>query len=306
MKIYQNIAETVGNTPLVKINNSIGKTEATVLGKLEFYNPSSSIKDRIAVSMIDEAEVSGKLKPGGVIVEPTSGNTGLGLAMVAAARGYRLIITMPETMSIERKLLLEHLGAEVISTPGEAGMAGAVEQATQLVAANDNFFMPQQFCNKANPKIHAETTAVEIWDDTDGKVDIFVAGVGTGGTVTGVGQTLKKRNPEVKIVAVEPEKSAVLSGGQAGKHSIQGIGAGFIPDVLDRDLLDEVIKVADDEALHMARLLAQKDGILCGISAGANVYAAMLLAKRPENVGKTIVTIICDTGERYMSTMLFQ
>jgi cysteine synthase A len=305
MKIYDDISQIVGHTPLVRLNKLASGTKASVLCKLEFFNPTSSIKDRIGVNMLDAAERSGKLKPGGVIIEPTSGNTGLGLAMVAAARGYKLIITMPETMSVERRLVMEHLGAEIILTPGAKGMTGAVEEAKRLRDETPGAIIPQQFENSANPEAHRKTTGPEIWNDTDGKVDIFIAGVGTGGTITGVAQFLKEQKPDVKIIAVEPETSAVLSGNEAGKHGIQGIGAGFVPKVLDRSLLDGVAKVSDDEALHTARMLARMEGILCGISSGANVFAAINEARKEENKGKTIVTIVCDTGERYISTTLF-
>lgn len=305
MKIYDDISQVVGNTPLVKLNKLISENDARVLCKLEFFNPTSSIKDRIGVSMINAAEKSGQLKPGGVIIEPTSGNTGLGLAMVAAARGYKLIITMPETMSVERRLVLEHLGAEIVLTPGARGMTGAVEEAQKLLEDTPGAIIPQQFENPSNPEAHRTTTGPEIWNDTDGQVDVFVAGVGTGGTVTGVAQFLKEKNPDVKIIAVEPDSSAVLSGEEAGKHGIQGIGAGFVPEILDRSLIDEIFKVSDDEALHTARMLARMEGILCGISSGANVFAALNEARKEENKGKTIVTVICDTGERYISTNLF-
>jgi cysteine synthase A len=305
MKIYEDISKVVGNTPLVKLNKLLSGDDACVLCKLEFFNPTSSVKDRIGVSMIDSAEKSGKLKPGGVIIEPTSGNTGLGLAMVCAARGYKLIITMPETMSVERRLLLEHLGAELVLTPGSKGMTGAVEEAQRLLEETPGAIIPQQFENPANPEAHRKTTGPEIWNDTDGEVDIFVAGVGTGGTITGVAQFLKEKKPEVKIVAVEPEASAVLSGEAPGKHGIQGIGAGFIPKALDRSLIDKVVKVSEDEALHTARMMARMEGVLCGISSGANVFAALNEARKEENKGKTIVAIVCDTGERYISTNLF-
>ena len=305
MKIYQDISKVTGNTPLVKVNRLVSNNEAEIFCKLEFYNPTSSIKDRIAVSMIDTAEKEGKLKPGGTIIEPTSGNTGLGLAMVAACRGYKLIITMPETMSVERRIILEHFGAEIILTPAAEGMAGAVNTAAGLAEKNPSFFMPQQFENPSNPEAHFNTTAVEIWNDTDGKFDFFVAGVGTGGTLTGVGHFLKSKKPDVKIIAVEPANSAVLSGKPASKHAIQGIGAGFIPKVVDRSIIDEIITVSDEDSLMMARTLAKKEGILCGISAGAAVSAAVKIAKKPENKGKKIVVIIPDTGERYMSTNLF-
>lgn len=305
MKIYPDMTATVGNTPLVKFRNSVPVEAGTVLGKLEFFNPTSSVKDRIAVNMIDAAEKEGKLKPGGSIIEPTSGNTGLGLAMVAAARGYKLIITMPETMSIERRVILEHLGAEIHLTPGDSGMKGAVDKAEEILANTANAYMPQQFNNYANPEAHYTTTAPEIWNDTDGKIDIFVAGVGTGGTLTGCGKFFKEKNKDIKIVAVEPEASAVISGNPPGKHGIQGIGAGFIPEVLCTKLIDEIIKVQDSDAIETARMMAKKEGIFCGISAGANAYAAIQLATRPENKDKVIVTVICDTGERYLTTSLF-
>lgn len=304
MKVLKSILDSVGNTPLVDLRKNIDDGRGVILGKLEFMNPTSSVKDRIAISMIDEAEKSGQLKPGGTIVEPTSGNTGLGLAMVAAARGYKLIIAMPETMSVERRVTLEHLGAELHLTSGDKGMLGAVEEAEKIVANNEGAFMPQQFTNKANPLAHYKTTGPEIWDDTDGKVDILIAGVGTGGTLAGCGKYLKEKNPNIQIIAVEPESSAVLSGGVAGKHVIQGIGAGFIPEVLDVDLLSDVVKVSDQDAIDTAKLLAKEEGIFCGISAGANVFAAKTIAEREENIDKVIVTIICDTGERYLSTTL--
>lgn len=305
MNIYKNIAETVGKTPLVKLNRMAGTADAEVLAKLEFFNPTSSIKDRISVSMVDMAERQGLLKPGGTIVEPTSGNTGLGLAMVAAARGYKLVITMPESMSLERRALMRHLGAEIILTPADEGMTGAVNRAEQLVKEYEGAFMPQQFNNVANPEAHYRTTGPEIWEDTDGKVDIFVSGVGTGGTLTGTARFLKEKNPKVKIVAVEPATSAVLSGHPAGKHGIQGIGAGFIPQVLELDLIDEIISVSDDDAIENARLAASMEGILCGISAGAAAAAALMLAQKPENKGKTIVVIFPDTAERYMTAGFF-
>ena len=304
MKVLKSILDSVGKTPLVNLHKGSDKGRGVVLGKLEFMNPTSSVKDRIAINMIDEAEKSGQLKPGGTIVEPTSGNTGLGLAMVAAARGYKLIIAMPETMSVERRVTLEHLGAELHLTSGEKGMLGAVEEAEKIVANNSGVFMPQQFTNKANPLAHYKTTGPEIWDDTDGLVDILIAGVGTGGTLAGCGKYLKEKNPNIQIIAVEPESSAVLSGGVAGKHIIQGIGAGFIPEVLDVNLLSEIVKVSDQDAIDTAKLLAKEEGIFCGISAGANVFAAKEIIEREENVDKVIVTIICDTGERYLSTTL--
>lgn len=305
MNTYNNIAETIGHTPLVKINHLVSPGNVAILAKLEFYNPTSSIKDRIAVSMIDAAEQAGLLAENGVIIEPTSGNTGLGLAMVAAARGYQLIITMPESMSIERRALMRHLGADIVLTPAEDGMTGAIDKAEALLAETPGAFMPQQFKNPANPDIHHETTGKEIWADTDGEVDIFVAGVGTGGTITGVGSFLKEQNPAIKIIALEPENSAILSGNEPGKHVIQGIGAGFVPDVLDREIIDEVISVSDDDAIKYARLASSQEGILCGISSGAALAAANELAQRSENKGKTIVTILPDTAERYITAGLF-
>ena len=306
MNIYSDITKTVGGTPLIQLNHLVKGLEATVLVKLESMNPLSSVKDRIGVAMIDAAEKAGKLKPGGVIVEPTSGNTGIALAFVAAARGYRLILTMPDTMSLERRQLLKILGAEVVLTEGAKGMRGAVEKAEELVKTLPGAYMPQQFNNPANPEIHRKTTAEEIWKDTDGAVDIFVAAVGTGGTLTGVGEVLKQRKPSVRIIAVEPVDSPVLSGGKAGPHKIQGIGAGFVPGVLDTKIYDEILKVRHEDAGKTARRLAREEGILAGISAGANVWAALEIAKRKESKGKTIVTVICDTGERYLSTWLFQ
>jgi len=306
MKVFDNITQTVGGTPLVKLNRLANGLKATVLVKLESRNPLASVKDRIGVAMIEAAEQSGDLKPGATIVEPTSGNTGIALAFTAAAKGYKLILTMPETMSMERRKLLAALGAELILTPGPDGMPGAIRKAEELVGELPNAFMPQQFDNAANPDIHRTTTAVEIWDDTDGTVDVFVAGVGTGGTVSGVGSALKERNPAIKIVAVEPVESPVISGGEPGPHKIQGIGAGFIPTNLDKDVVDEVLLLNAADAGITARRLATEEGILCGISAGGNVWAALELAKRAENAGKTIVTIVCDTGERYLSTWLFE
>ena len=305
MNIYKDITETVGNTPLVMLNRSASKEGGTVLVKLEFFNPTSSVKDRIAISMINAAEQSGCLKKGGTIVEPTSGNTGFGLAMVAAAKGYKLIITMPETMSLERRAVIEHLGAEIYLTSGEKGMAGAVEKAEKILADTPNAFMPQQFNNVANPEAHYKTTAREIWDDTDGDIDIFVAGVGTGGTLTGCGKFLKEKDKNIKVIAVEPATSAVISGNPPGRHGIQGIGAGFIPEVLSTGLIDEIVKVKDNDAIEIAKKVAKQEGIFCGISSGANVYAAIKIAERPENRDKTIVTVICDTGERYLTTALF-
>ncbi len=305
-KIFSDITQTIGHTPLVRLNRITKVLSATILVKLESANPLSSVKDRIGVAMIEAAETAGKLKPGSVIVEPTSGNTGIALAFVAAARGYRLILTMPETMSMERRQLLRILGAEVVLTEGAKGMRGAVEKAEEIAKTVLGSFIPQQFNNPANAEIHRKTTAEEIWKDTDGAVDIFIAGVGTGGTLTGVGEVLKQRKPSAKVIAVEPVDSAVLSGGKPGPHKIQGIGAGFVPGVLNTKIYDEVIQVRHEDAGDIARQLARQEGILGGISSGANVWAALEVAKRPESKGKTIVTVICDTGERYLSTWLFQ
>ncbi len=306
-KIYKSADQLIGNTPLVeltKIEKELG-LEAKILAKLEYFNPAGSVKDRIAKAMIDDAEKSGKLKPGSVIIEPTSGNTGIGLASVAAARGYRIIIVMPETMSVERRQLMAAYGAELVLTEGAKGMKGAIAKAQELADETENSFIPEQFVNEANPKAHFETTGPEIYEDTDGEVDIFVAGVGTGGTVTGTGQYLKSKKPEVKVVAVEPETSPVLSQGKAGSHKIQGIGAGFVPDVLDTSVYDEIIPVADNDAFETGRLIGRKEGVLVGISSGAAVYAAIQLAKRPENKGRNIVVLLPDTGDRYLSTPLF-
>ncbi|WP_159878838.1 MULTISPECIES: cysteine synthase A [Aquitalea] len=307
MRIANTVTDLIGNTPLVKLNRVTDGCVATVVAKLEFFNPAHSVKDRIAVAMIDAAEKAGKIGPHTTIVEPTSGNTGIGLAMVCAARGYKLVITMPETMSRERRQLLKAYGAELILTPGPDGMGGAIAKARQLVDENpDTWFMPQQFENPANPEVHRNTTAEEIWRDTDGQVDIFVAGVGTGGTVTGVGEVLKARKPGVQIVAVEPDASPVLSGGPKGPHPIQGIGAGFIPSILNTAVYDEIIRVKNDDAFDTARAVATQEGVLVGISSGAAVWAAIELAKRPENVGKLIVVVIPSFGERYLSTPLFE
>ena len=304
-KIYEDITKTVGNTPLVKINK-LNKNPNTILVKLESFNPFQSVKDRVGIAMIEAAEKEGKINKDSIIIEPTSGNTGIALAFVAAAKGYKLILTMPETMSIERRQLLKILGAEMVLTDGAKGMSGAVQKAGELVAQTKNSFMPQQFNNQANPEIHKKTTAIEILNDTDGKVDIFIAGVGTGGTITGVGEILRKKNPDVKIIAVEPKDSPVLSGGAPGSHKIQGIGAGFIPQVLNRDIIDEIILVSNEDAGETARQLAKTEGILVGISSGAAFWAALQVAKRKENKDKTIVVILPDSGERYLSTWLFQ
>ena len=305
MKIAQDVTALIGNTPLVKLNRLARGIDATIALKLEFYNPAHSVKDRIAVAMIDAAEKAGKIAPDTVILEPTSGNTGIGLAMVCAARGYKCAFVMPETMSRERRLLLKAYGAELILTPGAEGMGGAIAKAQALADGDSRYFIPQQFENPANPEIHRKTTAEEIWRDTDGQVDIFVAGVGTGGTVTGVGEVLKARKPGVKVIAVEPEASPVLSGGQKGPHPIQGIGAGFVPAVLDTGIYDEVVRVGNDDAMTTARRLATEEGLLVGISSGAAVHAALEVARRPESTGKLVVVIIPSFGERYLSTALY-
>jgi cysteine synthase A len=303
--IFEDITATVGFTPLVRINK-LGSGKATILAKLESFNPCGSVKDRIALSMIEAAEKKGLIKEETVIVEPTSGNTGIGLAFICAAKGYRLVLTMPESMSIERRKLLKLFGAEIVLTPAALGMTGAVKEAERLVAENPNAFMPQQFKNPANPQIHRETTAKEIWADTDGKVDIFVCGVGTGGTITGCGEVLKRYNQNLKVIAVEPKDSPVLSGGKPGPHKIQGIGAGFVPEVLNVKIIDEIIQVSNDDAMETARQLAAKEGILGGISSGAALWAAIQVSQRPESEGKTIVVILPDTGERYISTEMFE
>ena len=307
-KIYTSADQLIGHTPLLELTHieKDADLSAKLLAKLEYFNPAGSVKDRIAKAMIDDAEASGKLKPGSVIIEPTSGNTGIGLAAVAAAKGYRIIIVMPETMSVERRQLMKAYGAELVLSEGAKGMKGAIAKADELAKEIPNSFIPGQFVNPANPKAHIATTGPEIWDDTDGQVDIFVAGVGTGGTVTGVGEFLKEQNPEIKVVAVEPATSPVLSKGQAGPHKIQGIGAGFVPDVLDTRVYDEIIPVENDDAFATGRAVGHKEGVLVGISSGAAVWAALQLAKRPENEGKTIVALLADTGERYLSTALFQ
>jgi len=302
--IFEDITAVVGYTPLVRINK-LGSSKATVLAKLESNNPCGSVKDRIALSMIELAEKQGLIKEGTLIIEPTSGNTGIGLAFICAAKGYPLVLTMPESMSIERRKVLKFFGARIVLTPAEEGMPGAVKKAEQLIAENPNSFMPQQFNNPANPQIHRETTAREIWADSGGKVDVLVAGIGTGGTITGCGEVLKEKNKNLKVIGVEPKDSPVLSGGKPGPHKIQGIGAGFVPDVLNTDLIDEIIQVSNEDAIETAKQLAVKEGILAGISAGANVWAAVQASNRPEFEGKTIVTVICDTGERYISTELF-
>ena len=305
-RIYDSITELIGKTPLLRINVVTDGASGIVLGKMESLNPLSSVKDRIGLNMIVAAEKAGLISSKTVIVEPTSGNTGVALAFVAACRGYRLILTMPETMSVERRNLLSALGAELILTPGSEGMKGAIERAQEIVDTTPDSFMPQQFENPANPDIHRQTTALEIWEDTDGDVDILVAGVGTGGSITGIGEVLKERKPGFRVIAVEPADSPVLSGGAPGPHKLQGIGAGFVPPVLNSEIIDEIITVRSEDAFMTSRRLAREEGILCGISAGANVWAAVQVAKRPENKGKTIVTIICDTGERYLSTPLFE
>ena len=305
MSIAKDVTQLVGNTPLVRLNRVTDGVNADVVAKLESFNPAASVKDRLGVALIDAAEAAGLITPDTIILEPTSGNTGIALAQVAAARGYRLVLTMPETMSVERRKLLLAYGAELILTPGAEGMPGAIAKAEELAKTDQRYFIPQQFENPANPAIHRKTTAEEVWRDTDGKVDIFVAGVGTGGTITGVAQAIKERKPDTQFIAVEPAASPVLSGGQKGPHPIQGIGAGFVPPVLDLDLVDEIITVGNDDAINLARRLAREEGLLAGISSGAAVVAALQVARRPENAGKLIVVVLPDFGERYLSTPLF-
>jgi cysteine synthase A len=305
-QIYDNITDLIGKTPLLRLTRLTADLEANVIAKLESFNPGGSVKDRIGYSMIRDAEGNGRITKDTVIIEPTSGNTGIALAFVCAARGYRLILTMPETMTVERRSIFMAYGAELVLTPGEKGMKGAIQRAEELAAQTPNSFMPQQFKNPANPFIHRLTTAEEIWTDTDGEIDIFVAGVGTGGTITGVGEELKKRKPGIQVIAVEPSDSPVLSGGDPGPHKIQGIGAGFVPEILNRTVIDEIIKVKNEEAFRTARRLAREEGVLAGISSGAATFAALQVARRPENRGKMIVVVLPDTGERYLSTALFQ
>ena len=307
MKIYKTITDLIGKTPLLELVNTekVNNLDAKIIAKLEYFNPAGSVKDRVAKAMIDDAEERGILKPDSVIIEPTSGNTGIGLASVAAARGYRLIITMPETMSIERRNLMKAYGAELVLTDGTGGMSGAIRKAEELAKEIPNSFIPSQFSNPANPKAHENSTGIEIWEDTDGKVDIFVSAVGTGGTISGTGAYLKSKNPDIKVIAVEPTGSPVISGGKAGSHKIQGIGAGFIPETLNMNIFDEVIKVTDEDAFKQGREVVKNEGVLVGISSGAAIQAAIELAKRPENKGKNIVVLLADTGERYLSTPMF-
>jgi cysteine synthase A len=306
MKYYASIGSTTGSTPMVQLNRMAAGLPVQIFAKLEFFNPLGSVKDRIAASMIAAAELEGRITPETLIVEPTSGNTGIALAFICAAKGYRLCLTMPETMSVERRKLLAHLGAQLVLTPGPQGMPGAIDKAREILASEKNAYMPDQFANPANPRVHRETTAEEIWQDTEGRADILVAGVGTGGTITGVAQTIKARRPSFRAVAVEPVDSPVLSGGKKGPHKIQGIGAGFVPDVLDRSIIDEILTVSNEAAFETARDLARQEGILCGISSGAAAWAALQVAKRPESAGKIIVVILASTGERYISTELFK
>ncbi|MFX0549565.1 cysteine synthase A [Hathewaya histolytica] len=306
-KIYNNLIELIGNTPLVRLQNfeKQNNIEANIIAKVEYFNPAGSVKDRVALAMIEAAEKEGKINKDTVIIEPTSGNTGVGLAFIAATKGYKLILTMPDTMSVERRNILKAYGAELVLTPGAEGMNGAIKGAKELAEKNSNSFIPQQFENFANPEKHKNTTAEEIWNDTEGEVDIFIAGVGTGGTVTGVGTVLKQKNKDIKIIAVEPKDSAVLSGGKPGPHKIQGIGAGFIPKVLDKNIIDEIIQITNEDAIRTTKEVAQKEGLLVGISSGAVIYAAMEIAKRPENKGKNIVVLLPDTGQRYLSMPIF-
>ena len=306
MKYYASIGSTIGSTPLVRLNRLAAGLPAQILAKLEFFNPLGSVKDRIAASMIAAAELEGKITPDTLIVEPTSGNTGIALAFICAAKGYRLCLTMPETMSVERRKLLTHLGAELVLTPGPQGMQGAIDKAREILASAKKGYMPDQFANPANPQAHRETTAEEIWRDTEGQADILVSGVGTGGTITGISQVIKARKPSFRSVAVEPADSPVLSGGKKGPHKIQGIGAGFVPEVLDRSVVDEIVTVTNEDAFETARQLAKVEGLLCGISSGAAAWAALQIARRPESAGKTIVAILASTGERYISTELFK
>ncbi len=305
MKIAKNLSELVGNTPMVKLQKLTANVNSEIIVKLESFNPGGSVKDRLAKAMIEDAENKGEINENTLIIEPTSGNTGIGLAMICAAKGYKLVLTMPESVSKERRSLIKAYGAELILTPADKGMKGAIEKASEILNKTENSFMPMQFDNPANPEMHRKTTAVEIWNDTGGKIDIFITGIGTGGTFTGVGEILKSKNENIRVLAVEPVNSPVLSGKEPGSHKIQGIGAGFIPKVMNTEIIDEIILVDDQDAFDTAKQLAKQEGILCGISSGANVFAALQLAKRPENSGKTIVTTICDTGERYLSTDLF-